>query len=745
MKTLKKNKFKQILLVISIVLIVFFLFFSIFIGYFYHKYDLNKSKLTSLNNGIVVASSLNNDENLFNSNRSIIEIENLPKYVLDAFIDIEDKRFYSHNGYDLKRIVKAGFVNLKSNGKNQGASTISQQLVKNALLSNEKTYSRKFKEIILAMKLEKEFDKNEILQMYLNTIYFGSNAYGIENASHIYFDKSAKDLTLNEACCLAGLIKSPYNYSPKSNYENSIKRRNLVAKTMLDAKHITNEEYLSVINSEITLNNKTNFDYSYEQVAINEACKLLGLTERELINHEYQIITNKDEKLQSEILKITDKVLANYPDTDSLTIVLDNSGKIVSYYANSNYDLYNSRCQVASTLKPLAVYLPCVQHNILTPSNLILDEPIDYSGFKPNNADNDFHGYVSARESLAKSYNIPAVKLLDCVGLDKSNETLNSLGIHLSKEDLNLSLALGSTKNGIKPIDLVTAYSVLANMGTYSAPSYIDKIYDKNNNLIYSNQKYTEQILNQDDCFIINDMLKDTSKYGTAKRLNELNIPISSKTGTNSVDGKITDILNVSYTTKHTIFTWVTNIKNKRLNEKMLSSVEPTEINKQIFEYLYKNNKPNDFLKPENIEYLPYDTKELENNKKIVSPAIDLPERYIKYDYFKSTNKPQENLTKNIEKPTVSVSKYGAEISFHLENNNDYILYRTIDDKNEVLPADFEYSDKFFDKDIFSYDEITYYYSKNGVKSETVTIRPKDFLVDILNNEIQNGKKKWYV
>ena len=238
----KQFKLKKVLLILSI--FIFSLFISIIgmVTFFYNRYALDTYKLTSFNNGIKVYSASGNDNTLYNTNRSIIEIESLPKHVKDAFIDIEDKRFYTHNGYDFKRIVKSAFVNLSNQSKSQGASTISQQLVKNALLSNEKTYSRKIKELVLSIKMEKKFSKDDILEMYLNTIYFGSNAYGIENASKIYFNKSAKDLTLNEVCCLAGLIKSPNHYSPKTNYQNSVERKNLVAKTMYQCGNISKNE-----------------------------------------------------------------------------------------------------------------------------------------------------------------------------------------------------------------------------------------------------------------------------------------------------------------------------------------------------------------------------------------------------------------------------------------------------------------------------------------------------------------------
>ena len=207
-----KNKHKitkRILLILSIIILSFFVSCGIAVTIIYNKYQLDTNMLTQVNNGIKVYSATGTDSTMYNTSRSIVSIDDLPEYVVNAFVDTEDKRFFRHNGYDIKRIFKAGIINIKSGSKAQGASTISQQLIKNALLNNKKSYSRKIEEVVLAMKMEKKYSKKEILEMYLNTIYFGSNAYGIQNASLTYFNKSAQDLTLNEACCLAGLIKSP--------------------------------------------------------------------------------------------------------------------------------------------------------------------------------------------------------------------------------------------------------------------------------------------------------------------------------------------------------------------------------------------------------------------------------------------------------------------------------------------------------------------------------------------------------
>ena len=728
---------------------MFFVSAGIAVGVVYNKYKLDVDALTTLNNGVKVYSLNGEQTSLCNTNRSIVEIESLPKYVLNAFIDTEDKRFYSHSGFDILRIVKASFVNIKNGSKSQGASTISQQLIKNALLTNEKTYSRKIKELVLAHKMEKMFNKDEILEMYLNTIYFGSNAYGIENASQIYFNKSAKDLTLNETCALAGIIKSPAKYSPRTNIENCIERKNLVAKFMLDAGDITENEYNEVINSDIVVVDNSEFDFSYEEEAIIEACRLLNLTERELINKEYEIITFKDNELQKQVIEANNSVIsasksATNSNLDSVTILTNLDGHIQAYYVNSLYNLHNMKRQPASTLKPLAVYLPCIIHNILTPATQILDEPIDYNGYSPNNADNKFRGYVSTREAVSTSLNIPAVKALDYVGTLKAKETLSNLGINIDDSDLNLSLALGSTKNGVSLIDLLTAYVTIANYGTYRPLSFVSKILDKDKNVIYSHEDYSNKVFSDEDCFLLTDMLKDTAKTGSAKRLNSLNMPIASKTGTASNGEKNTDLYNVSYTTEHALISWISNIKDNSLPKNLRSSVEATEINKQILSSIYELNKPKDFVIPENVKLMPYDRVEAENNHRIVSPSSNL-ERYITYDYFKLANPPKENNINNNIGLTSELSKSGAKISFTALKTKEYtVIKRT--DKDEILSQIKDVSKviELTDKDVFNFEEITYIVKSDDLYEE-ITIRPKDYLINLLNNEILNGKRKWYV
>jgi len=753
MMTNKKHKFKRFLIILCC--LISFLFFAIFVtvSILFAKFDLDKEKLTSLNNGIKVYSSSGLETTLYNTNRSIVEIETLPNYVKNAFIDIEDKRFYSHNGYDVKRIIKSSFVNIMSKSKSQGASTISQQLVKNALLSNEKTYSRKIKEIVLATKMEKEFNKDEILEMYLNTIYFGSNAYGIENASKVYFNKSAKELTLNEACCLAGLIKAPGQYSPKTNYNNCIERKNLVAKNMLNSGNITQNEYEYVCSLGIELTNFKENDNSYEKESIFEACRLLNISERELINKNYQIITFKNDALQNEVIKsnnqIVEQAQINTNSTlDSLSVVSNNDGHVLAYYSNSNYNLHNLTRQPASTLKPLAVYLPCFKHNILSPASQILDEEINYNGFSPKNADKTFHGYVSCRESLSHSYNIPAVKALDYLGVKKSKETLESLGINITNSDLNLSLALGAVKNGVKLMDLLAGYLVLANQGYYTNLCFVNKILDENGKEIYSHDNFKTKVISAEDCFLVNDILKDCAKKGTAKRLETLNMPIASKTGTASNNNGNTDLFNIAYSSQHSMLTWIADIDKTNLPSNLLSSSQPTDINKLICNYLYSNNPPPDFIVPENIIRTSYDTVELEDNHILVKPNHQI-ERYMAYDYFKLDNLPQEYLNDDNLEFFVDVDKSGAIINLKTKKTNIYNINKRTKNSNNVLKTFNEQNgtQQLKDNNIFTYNEIEYYITnENGdIISEIITIKPKDYLINLFNNEMLSSKKKWLV
>lgn len=721
------------------------------------------------------------DNNYYNIDRKIINIKDLHPYTVNAFIDIEDKRFYSHNGYDLKRIAKSSLVNLKNHSKKQGASTITQQLVKNTLLSNEKTYKRKLNEIMLAIKVEKNFSKEEILNMYLNSIYFGSNAYGIENASNVYFNKSAKELTINESAILAGIIKSPRLYSPKYNQENCKKRKNLVLRQMLENKHITQHQYeenckLDVECSQII----TNYDNTYFQQAINEACKVLKVTEKELIRSNYQIITYMDSTIQENLQQ---EYQENDYSCDKLGIVASTDGKVLAYLGISPYDLTDMKRTPASALKPLAVYLPCVYHNICTSQTPILDEATDFNGYQPKNTGNEYLGWTTVGEAVAKSKNIPSVKLLNSLGIDNSIDFLDQLDIKTCDADKSLALALGSLTYGVSPIDLLSAYTVFANGGKQIQLKYVEKILDKNGRTIYENNSQPKEVCDAESAYIVNEMLVDTAKNGTAKMLSNLNIPVASKTGTNYVDSKTLDLWNVAYTSDKLVLCWLGSSNNEGLNG-LSSSFSATKINKNILEKIYENTPPADFEIPEEIVSCDIDLLELEHNHILKLASMYTPERYKQTIDIKSNFDIEMSDSFYAHPNTnfdVKICNYGAEICFDTteifdykltrnvasttligrnnlvanKNNNSY--YGTADNQANnmsIVLSSYQNSNStitFIDDKVFGYEEITYTLTStnkytNQVFEDTVAIFPKQFLRENMSNQgIYNTKPRWYV
>lgn len=752
---MSKKLFIKVLLISLVSVASFILVVMLFLGVTYSKTRLDIDALTNVNSGIKLYSSnyLKEDETYsYNLNRKIVNINDLNDYTVNAFVDIEDKRFFSHNGYDLKRIAKSALVNLKERNKSQGASTITQQLVKNTLLNNKKTYKRKINEVILAIKIEKEFSKEEIMNMYLNTIYFGSNAYGIENASQIYFNKSATDLTLNESAILAGLIKSPKHYSPKLNAKNCFERKNLVLKQMLVNNHITEDEYIENIKKDIECTTYSNsYENSYYQQAIIEACKLLNISEKELIRNNYQIITYLDNSIQDKIKEVYRNL--NY-DCDKLTIIANKDGEILSYIGNSAFDLSEMIRSPASTLKPFAVYLPALEHNIMYPCTPVLDEEIDFNGYSPKNHNNAYSGWISCKNALASSLNVPAVKVLNSLGIEKSINFLNKLGISTTDNDKNLSLALGSLYNGINPKLLLESYTVLQNLGTKTKLRFVDKILDESGHIIYDNTKIQEQICSSGNAYLVTDMLLETCKTGTAKQFSNLDYQVACKTGTNSVNGNILDLYNVCYTSDISVLSWFGDATNCGISN-ISTSFEVTNLNKEILNILYSSHKPLDFKIPADIIKKEIDLIEYTTNHRIVLASEFTPERYKQFELFSASYTPiSDNAI--YQSPDLSfdlnLTSKGVNITFSNNPLFEYSVIKTADNTQDALLTNVN---NISDEKVFCYNHISYQliakhkYTNTLFTSEIKEIYPKEYLLSNLKNQETiydlSGKKRWYV
>ena len=370
----------------------------------------------------------------------------LPKHVYMAFVAVEDKRFFRHGGVDVVRVASALLTNLKSGGKKEGASTITQQLIKNTHLSGEKTYKRKLNEMILARELERNFSKTEILEMYLNTIYFGRSSYGIENAANVYFGKTAHELTVAEAATLAAMIKAPNVYAPDKNAGKCLVRRNRVLDLMCKQGVISQNDCNAPKATEVAYTPYSgNNVHGYTDGAIAEACRLLNLTEAELLAGRYVIETFCDSETQSALTKLVaaDETTDKDGNLTSLSATMCTSdGKIT---ACAYRGTFLTRRQAGSTLKPIAVYTPAFDVGACSVVSPVLDEKTDFNGYCPTNV-GGYKGWTTIKDAVLTSSNVPAVKTLNALTLPVSEKYLAKLGF-TGKQDL--SLALGNIRGGV--------------------------------------------------------------------------------------------------------------------------------------------------------------------------------------------------------------------------------------------------------------------------------------------------------
>ena len=485
--------------------------------------------------------------------RQSVRYRDIPKKTVQAFVDTEDKRFFSHHGFDLKRIAKAAYNNFRAHAFKQGASTISQQLIKNTHLSQEKTLTRKFKEWKLTRALEKKYSKEEILEKYLNVIYFGHNCFGLEAASRFYFGKSTQELDLADSAILAGLVKSPNNYSPFKNPENCLKRKKSVLNAMLKNGSITTEELQKALQKPLPVASahKKRFDYAH---AVFDELSALAEANGFTVGGEIEIYTYADPHLQAYLEELS----SGYVDSDQIMVVLDTQTNGFKGFVSS---VGNIPRLPGSLLKPLLVYAPALEENVISPATPLLDEKINYNGYSPRNYDGTYHGYVSARESLAKSYNVPAVKLLESVGVQKAAGYLERLSLPVDKEDYSLALALGGMKNGYTFKELISAYATFPNGGSFSSGSFISQI-RINGVEVYRRTLENKRVFSKETSYLLTDMLKTTAKTGTAKKLRALPFEVAAKTGTVGTNNGNTDAYALSYTTRDVVGVWLGNDDN---------------------------------------------------------------------------------------------------------------------------------------------------------------------------------------
>jgi penicillin-binding protein 2A len=505
-----------------------------------------------------------------NSKIEGVGIQQIPNEVIQAVIATEDQRFYQHNGINYFAIVKAFFKNMISGDIVAGGSTVTQQLAKNAFLTHERTYSRKMKELIITKKIERSYSKDEIMERYLNQIYFGEGAWGIQRAAKIYFGKEASELTLSESAMLAGLVKAPSNLSPFKNMEKAIERRNLVLSLMEKEGYISQKERESAKQQEIVLaEDEVDDDYNgnypyYVDHIIEEAMVKYKLTKNEILsgglhiytelNHTIQNATEeayKNENLfpdsQPDQLIQSGAIFIN-PETGGIQALAGGRGEHTFLGFNRSTQLVR---QPGSTMKPLAVYTPALEQGYEV-FDLLEDRPLNIGGYQPKNYDKQYRGQVTMYSAVVNSYNVPPVWLLNQIGLEKGTKSVERFGIPLQEEDHSLGIALGGMNEGTSPLLMAQAYTAFANKGLRAEAHAIQKIEDADGRMIAKWQGKSKKVMEPEIAQKMTFMLKGVVDEGTGKKAYMAGFDVAGKTGSTQLpfanDGGTKDHWFVGYT-----------------------------------------------------------------------------------------------------------------------------------------------------------------------------------------------------
>ena len=575
------------------------------------------------------------------------------------------------------------FSNIKSQSLKEGASTITQQLVKNTHLSHEKTVSRKLKEIAIASNIEKEYSKDEILAMYLSVIYFGNGAYGVKQASKLYFDKGLNELNLAECATLAGIVKNPKKYSPFSDENQCVSRRNLVLSVMKKEGYIDNDTFeKTTVLPLISAKNKTKSGTLngricdlYINSAINEICDKFDITKYELSNSAFKIYLNLDLNLQRQIASIgKNSSLYSTDKIDSAVIVLNNDNhSVAAYWSNLPYQV---KRQAGSSLKPLAVYAPALDMNVVTLATPITDERVSYGDFSPTNYGDIYYGDTTIRQAIKKSMNSVSVKTMSYIGVDNSVDYLKKLGIYSSEADKNYALALGAISNGVQLKEIADAYATFASEGNFQKASFINYV-TKNDRKIYSdNRAALQKALKASTCDQINSALLDTVKDGTAITLSALDFDVCAKTGTvERQDGKNSDAWCASYNNDFTVVVW--HGSDDGMNEK--GGGFSTKHCLNVWQTIEKEHRLEKTIKKSNSSVvLDVDLYATKQNKSVMIANDNTPSEYRKQEIFSIDNQYEMSSCFEIvppEKSDFNVEKNANGVTITI-NTDEIYSYR---------------------------------------------------------------------
>lgn len=549
-----------------------------------------------------------------------IELADVPEDFINALLATEDKNFYNHHGYDLTGLARSTVQNVLAGHVVQGASTITQQLARILFLSNEKTFDRKIKEIIIASRIEKTISKDKILEMYINNVYLGSGAYGVESAAQTYFNKKLKNCTLPELALIAGLPQAPSVYSPFNNMELATQRRNQVLKRMYKMKYITEEQYNTAKEAKVKLTSVPRFYTTnkapYFTDYVMKELEKLGFDETDISQGGYKIVTTIDSKTQEKLNEAIIKNLKNYGLTkkNHQAAVFSFSpidGRILAYaggkdYTESQYDRVQAIRPAGSAFKPF-VYAAALEHGV-SPNDLIEDSPITIGDWSPKNYGSKYRGKIPVYTALTVSSNVCAVRMIKEVGIRAVIQTARVLGITTPLE-YDYTISLGS--NGSKLFELTRAYGAFANGGYVVQPYAIESIATSRGKIVYRAPKTkVSRQLSLKTAAEMTAMLKTVITNGTGRAAN-IGVPCAGKTGTTD-DYK--DASFVGYTPNIVTGVWVGNDDNTT-TKSIQGGTVPALIWRDVMKVATQQYGKVDFNYPE-VKLIPSSVLKSENEKK---------------------------------------------------------------------------------------------------------------------------------
>lgn len=521
---------------------------------------------------------------LYSQKGSFVEYNKISPNIRNAVISTEDRTFWTNPGFSIKGMARAGVNLIIHHGQiTGGGSTLTQQLAKNSLLTQQQTFSRKLEELFFAIEINHVYSKKDILTMYLNNAYFGNGVWGVQDASRKYFGKNASDVTVGEAATLAGILRSPSYYNPIDHMANALSRRNLVLSLMASNGKITQQEAKAASQTGLelhdTFKNKDGYRYPYFfDAVVDEAINRYGLKEEDVMNRGLKIYTTLNQNYQGQLqdkfeqswlfpqsatdgTHVQGASVVMDPTTGAVRAVIGGRGKHVFRGYNRATQM---KRQPGSSIKPLAVYSPALQNGYHYDSELSNKlQKFGKNNYEPRNVDNQYSDKIPMYQALAQSKNVPAVWLLDKIGVNKGVQSVENFGIKVPKDDQNLALALGGLSSGVSPLQMARAYSAFANKGNLPNNSYfITKITDASGKVLAENNNTgTHRIISANTAKEMTTMMLGVFQNGTAQSAQPNGFRVAGKTGSTEVPNSYgfgtKDQWIVGYTPDIVMATWV--------------------------------------------------------------------------------------------------------------------------------------------------------------------------------------------